>query len=79
MRSTAVFLAVALLKVAADCALRPEAMEPRLAGAQWGARPNPRDGPFSIWRPPEADPKEKPQYEAASGGRRPAGTPGHPG
>jgi hypothetical protein len=58
-------LAVAPLKVAADCAWRPEVMEPRFAGAQWGARPNPRDGPFSIWRPPEADPKEKPQYEAA--------------
>jgi hypothetical protein len=70
MRATASPLAVAPLKVAADCAWRPTLMEPRFAGAQWGARPKPRDGPFSIWRPPEADPKEKPQYEAA-GFRRP--------
>lgn len=79
MRAMAPPLAVAPLKVAADCALRPTLMEPRSAGAQWGARPNPRAGPFSIWRSPEADPKEKPQYEAAEGGRRPAGTPGRPG
>jgi len=65
--------AVKPLKVAADCALGPTGMESVPSAAQWDPRPNPRDGPFSIWRPPEADPKEKPQYEAAGLWRPTAG------